>query len=163
MQQIRTGFYPVCARDYVEPLRLLKGWIDELIFCDIMCMPKSSAALDELRHLAKEEKLPNPSILTGDALVAMRVLKPVDLFFMRRDSDGEGGSELNLLGPDRLPDVVKKIKPDGLLVTDRACGRGWFDDFEKGRRNPYRVKNRDIYLSVEQPWRENGLLSFVVG
>jgi hypothetical protein len=162
MQQIRTGFYPVCARDYVEPLRLLKGWIDELIFCDIMCMPKSSAALDELRHLAKEEKLPNPSILTGDALVAMRVLKPVDLFFMRRDSDGEGGSELNLLGTGRLPDVVEMIQPAGLLVTDRACGRGWFDDFEKGRRNPYRVKNREIHLSIEQPWREHGLLSFVV-
>jgi hypothetical protein len=54
------------------------------------------------------------------------------------------------------------IQPDGLLVTDRACGRGWFDDFEKGRRNPYRVKNREIHLFIEQPWREHGLLSFVV-
>ena len=162
MQPKRTGFYPVCARDYLEPMRLLKGCIDEFIFCDIMCMPKSIATLNELRQIAKVEGLPNPSIMIGDALVAMRVLKPVDLFFLRRDSDGEGGSELNLLGPGRLPDVVEMIQPDGLLVTDRACGRSWFDDFEKGRRNPYRVKNREIHLSIEQPWREHGLLSFVV-
>lgn len=162
MQITRNAFYPVCARDYLEPLRLLKGWVDEFIFCDIKCMPRSSADLNALKRIAKDGELPNPNIFVGDALVAMRVLKPVDLFFLRRDSDGEGGSELQLLGPERLPIVTNMIKPGGLLVTDWSNGRGWFDDFRKGRRSPYRVGDREIHLSDQQPWTQHHLLSFAV-
>ena len=162
MQPKRIGFYPVCARDYLEPLRLLKGWVDELVFCDIKCMPRSSKDLECLRKASEFEGLPSATILVGDALTALQIFKPVHVFFLRRDSDGEGGSELHLLGPDRLPSVVEMILPGGLVVTDRANGRGWFDDFRGGRRNPYRVAKREISLSDQQPWTEHDLLSFTV-
>lgn len=162
MQPNRMGFYPVCARDYLEPLQMLKGWVDHLIFCDIKYVPRSNSELVELRKTVNKEALPQASFFLGDALTAMACLRPVDLFFLRQDSDGEGGSALHLLGPDRLPSVVEMIEPGGLLVTDRMNGRGWFDDFHSGRRSPYRVRGREIHLSEEQPWTEHELLSFTV-
>lgn len=162
MNSRRIGFYPICARDYLEPLVLLKEWVDELIFCDIKCMPQSGDVLKSLRKTVADQDLPNPSFFIGDALIALHVIKPVDVFIIRRDNDGEGGSELNLLGPKHITDVVGVIQPGGLLITDRSCGRLWFQDFEQGRRNPYRIGNRAIQLSPEQQWKDHGLLSFIV-
>ena len=162
MDTKRIGFYPVCARDYLEPLQLLKGWVDEVVFCDIKCMPQSANALKDLREAAIDEELPNPSILVGDALVAMSILKPVDLFFLRRDSTGEGGSELDLLGPKRIREVVRVIKSNGMLVTDGTNDRPWFKDFRKGRRNPYQVGDRTIHISDQQPWKDQNLITFIV-
>jgi hypothetical protein len=162
MDSRRIGFYPVCARDYLGPLQLLKGWVDELVFCHIKCMPVSTRALTDLREVAELEDLPAPTILVGDALLAIQMIKPVDLFFLRRDSGGEGGSALNLLGAERLPDVVAMIRPGGLLVTDRGADKRWVDDFCEGRRSNYQVRHREICFSYEQPWAEQGLFSFVV-
>jgi hypothetical protein len=162
MQPDRIGFYPVCARDYLEPLRLLKGWVEHLVFCDIKCVPKSSYELLDLRETVEIEGLPQPSFILGDALLAISSLRPVDVFFLRRDSDGEGGSELHLLGPARLPMVLDLIKPGGLLVTDRSNGRDWFDEFRLERRCAYRLHGRAINLAESQPWAEHKLLSFTV-
>jgi hypothetical protein len=160
MQPKRIGFYPACDRDYLEPLRLLKGRVDELIFCDICSMPKLRD-LKSLRQIVLAEELPNPSILVGDALVAMEFLKPVDLLYLRRDSNAEGGSGLVLLSPRRLPLVFSLIKPGGTLVTDRSNGRDWFAQFQNGRRSPYRASGHEMQLAEEQPWVEQGLLAFI--
>ena len=63
--------------------------------------------------------MPEPHFLLGDALAALGYLQPVDVFFLRRDSGGEGGSELFLLCREHLPISLKVLKPGGLLVTDR--------------------------------------------
>lgn len=158
----RTGFYPVSARDYLEPLRLLKGWVDDLVFCDINCMPRNTKELSCLRRIADQEALPNACFFLGDALAAMTILKPVDLFFLRRDSDGEGGSGLNLLGAERLPMALDMIKPNGLLVTDRSNGRDWFYEFQVGNRSRICIGDRELQLAEQQPWIDKKLLSFSV-
>ncbi|MGJ8643332.1 MAG: hypothetical protein ACSHX9_08000 [Luteolibacter sp.] len=161
-QHRRIGFYPVSARDYLEPLQMLKGWVDHLIFCDIRWTPRNNRELSELRKAVKNNGLPEPSFFLGDALNAMDSLRPVDLFFLRRDSDGEGGSELNLLGPDKLSIALNLIKPSGLLVTDVKNGRDWFSDFMDGKIEILRAGNREIRLAEIQPWKEHELQAFRV-
>jgi len=138
-QHRRVGFYPASARDYLEPLQMLKGWVDKMVFCDIKCSPRNSRELAELRKTAMDNDLPEPSFFLGDALFAMESLRPVDLFFLRRDSDGEGGSELNLLD-----------------------GRDWFADFMVGKISCLQAGSKEIRLAEVQPWREHGLQAFNV-
>ena len=161
-QHRRGGFYPASARDYLEPLQMLKGWVDKMVFCDIKCSPRNSRELAELRKTAMDNDLPEPSFFLGDALFAMESLRPVDLFFLRRDSDGEGGSELNLLGPDKLPMVLNLINLGGLLVTDAKNGRDWFADFMVGKISCLQAGSKEIRLAEVQPWREHGLQAFNV-
>ena len=158
----RVGFYPVCQRDHIEPLRLFRSWIDKLYFCDIRFGPGGHESLRQLRKTIELECLPEPGFILGDALTALEVLRPVDLFFQRRDSGGEGGSELFLLGPKRLPLVLQAIKSGGLLVTDGGYAGKWYDDLVKFDLPEYQVGERLIYLNVEQPWRDAGLTAFLI-
>ena len=147
----RTGFYPVSARDYLEPLQMLKGRIDHLLFCDIRCVPQGRRELLALREAVARQGLPEPSFFLGDALAALECQRPVDLFFLRRDSGGEGGSALYLLGPEKLPLVLNSVKPSGLLVTDERNGFGWFRELVSGQLGEYRVNDRAIRLAASQP------------
>jgi hypothetical protein len=161
MQTNRIGFYPASGRDYLEPMRMLNGWVDQMVFCDIRTAPHGSA-LTELRKTVIQDGLPEPSFFLGDARFAIECMQPVDLLLVWRDGDGEGGSALCLLRSENIVKTLSMIKPGGLLVADRRCGGGWFDDFRDGRRSPYRVGGREIFLSDQQPWTEHQLLSFTV-
>jgi len=57
----RTGFYPASARDYLEPLQLLKGWVDQLVFCDLHKFPQDPKELRALRKEIAEQCLPEAS------------------------------------------------------------------------------------------------------
>jgi len=65
-QHRRVGFYPASARDYLEPLQMLKGWVDKMVFCDIKCSPRNSRELAELRKTAMDNDLPEPSFFLGE-------------------------------------------------------------------------------------------------
>ena len=158
----RTGFYPACERDYLEPLQMLKGWVDHLIFCDIRHVPHGHVALRELSATIHNKELPEASFFLGDALSALTCLKPVDVFFLRRDSGGEGGSGLYLLGSDRLALSLNLIKPGGLLITDERNGFGWLPKLKSGELLDYQVGNRNITLSASQPWKAHGLFAMQV-
>ncbi len=71
LQPKRIGFYPVSARDYLEPLRILKTHVDQLIFCDIACVPSSPRGLIDIREVIAAEDLPQASFLLGDVLSAL--------------------------------------------------------------------------------------------
>jgi hypothetical protein len=43
---------------------------------------------------------------------------PISVFFHRGDSPGNGGSNFYWLGKKRLPDVLHRLEPDGLVVSD---------------------------------------------
>jgi hypothetical protein len=161
MQTNKTGFYPASGRDYLEPMRILKGWVEQMVFCDSRTAPQGPS-LTELRKTATQEGLPTPSFFLGDARFAIECMQPVDLLLVWRDGDGEGGSALCLLRPENIAKTLSMIKIGGLLLADRRCGGCWFDDFHNGRRSPYRVGGREISLCDEQPWIEHGLLSFIV-
>ena len=158
----RTGFYPACARDYLEPLKLLNGLVDHLIFCDIRVVPNFRLAIEELRETILSQELPEASIFLGDALSALSCIKPVDVFFLRRDSSGEGGSGLALLHADRIRLVLNVIKPGGLLVTDKPNGFLWLIRMLSGKSPSYPVDDRTLHLSTEQPWAEHGLYAVTV-
>lgn len=158
----RTGFYPASARDYLEPLQLLKGWVDHMVFCDIWLVPQGRQPLRQLRETALEDGLPEPSFLLGDALSAMSYLKPVDVFFLRGDSGGEGGSGLFLLGPERLPLTLSLIKPNGILVADRATGLDWLPGLISGDHAQHRVGDRAITFNEAQPWTAQRLFAMTV-
>ena len=159
----RVGFYPVSARDYLEPLQMLKGYVDRLIFCDIDCTPRGLRDLRELRQTASDEGLPEPIFLLGDAIAAMECLKPVDVFFLRKDSgDGEGGSGLYLLGRERLPRTLNMVIPGGLLLTDERNGGDWFKQMVSRGREELSAGERKLRLAGKQPWAEHKLFAFNV-
>lgn len=158
----RTGFYPASARDYLEPLQLLKDWVDHLIFCDIRDVPQSRFALRELRGMIEAQSLPEASFFLGDALSAMACLRPVDVFFVRRDSGSEGGSGLYLLGPNRLASVLDLIKPGGTLIADKYNGFAWLAALTSGQQEQYPVGDRVLKLKEAQPLAGHGLFVMTV-
>ena len=158
----RTGFYPASARDHLEPLQMLKGWVDHLIFCDIWRVPQSRLVLRELRATIETQSLPEASFILGDALTVLAFIKPVDVFLLRRDSSGEGGSGLALLQEARIRLVLNVIKPGGLLVTDKPNGFLWLTRMLSGKSPSYPVDERTLYLSDEQPWSSQDLYSVTV-
>lgn len=158
----RTGFYPVCARDYLEPLNLLKGWVDHLIFCDLNVTPHNRSALQQIRETIALHSLPEASFLLGDVLSALSTIRPVDVFFIRRDSSGEGGSGLALLRAERIRLVLNVIKPGGLIVTDEPNGFLWLTRMLSGKSPRYPVDERTLFLSPMQPWTEQGLFAVTV-
>lgn len=158
----RTGFYPASARDYLEPLQLLTDWVDHLIFCDIRDVPQGRSALRELAATIEDQGLPEASFFLGDALSAISCLKPVDVFFLRNDSGGEGGSALFLLGPKRLPLALSLITPGGILITDQRNGFDWLPGLVSGEDVDYRVGDRLMTFNESQPWTEHGLFAMKV-
>ena len=158
----RTGFYPASASDYLPPLQLLKGLVDHMIFCDLHKAPRNRADTQELREKIQLQGLPEASFLLGDALTALECIKPVDVFFLRRDSSGEGGSGLNLLHADRIRLVLNVIKPGGLLITDKANGFLWLTRMLSGKSPRYPVGERNLFLSPTQPWSDHNLYSVTV-
>jgi hypothetical protein len=158
----RTGFYPACEYDYLEPLQLFKEWVDVFYFCDIRLTNSHVSKINFASKKANEKGLPTPSLLCIDAVQAIRHLRPVDLFFQRRDSHGEGGSGLFLLGNQQLPFVVAMVKANGLIVTDCSYIGSWLTNLKSNRESSLEVAGRNIKLLESQPWALNGLTAFVV-
>ena len=162
LQPERLAFYPMSAKDYLDPLRMLKGKVDQMYFCDVRFVPRSTSDQRAIAEVVSQEKLPTPSYILGDALSALKVLRPVDIFFHRRDSSGEGGSGLFLLGPALLDIVVQSIKPNGIIVTDLSFVGPWCGQLLRGEKTSQKIGDRAIVFSADQPWLCAGLRSFTV-
>lgn len=158
----RVCFYPACANDYLEPLELFKDWIDLFYFCDNRLTNAYVSKFNHASKKASEKCLPTPSLLCIDALSAIKNLRPVDIFFQRRDSHGEGGSGLFLLGNERLPFVLAMLKANGLIVTDCTYVGSWLTELTSKKESSIEVSGRNIKLLESQPWALNGLTAFVV-
>lgn len=103
----RTAFYPCCGSDFATPLSLLAGVVDEVIFCDVRELSLPSVATSGF------PAPPKATFLLGDVREIVGKLRDVDVIFYRRDSNGEGGSGIYVLGDSFLP---------GLLGAFRPCG-----------------------------------------
>ncbi len=119
---MKIGFYPCCATDIDEPCRLLAGMVDEIVFCDI-----SHGLKAEWSRIADmlPPGTPKASLMSADALLAVQTIPRVDVLFYRRDSTGEGGSHLFVLGDEFLRHLALKFPPEGgLIITDGSNSRG---------------------------------------
>ncbi|TLD71168.1 hypothetical protein FEM03_09690 [Phragmitibacter flavus] len=108
----KLAFYPCCATDIEEPRHLLSGIVDEIIFCDIR-------EYESWEPLATSPNLPQARFVIMDVRNDLSLLPQIDVFFYRRDSNGEGGSGVFLLSKTYLDKIMRRMNPSGgLLITD---------------------------------------------
>lgn len=70
------------------------------------------------------------SFLVEDVRVAVDQVERIDVLFYRRDSAGEGGSGVFVLGDSFLPKVLRRFpEHGGYIITDGSNSRG--RNFEK--------------------------------
>ena len=113
---IKTAFYPCCNNDFLEPLEILSNYVDEVIFCDPK--PSLKAELASL-NVQKKEDLPAARLISDGARRGIETLERIDVLFYRRDSRGEGGSNVLVLAKPFLLTVLERMPPEGgLIITD---------------------------------------------
>src|SRR5262245_40500707 len=105
----RTGFYPCCAFDIDAARRLLIGFVDIIIFCDVN--PEVSRLVEQVAAEAGGPYLPEVRALIGDASHALEQLETIDVLFYRRDSDGEGGSGVYVIGDGYMRRLLPRFPP----------------------------------------------------
>jgi hypothetical protein len=118
----RTAFY-CCASDIGSARHLLKGHVDMIIFCDTRA--DLSRLVAQVASEASEPDLPEIRAVIGDAKQVLEQLGTIDVLFYRRDSDGEGGSGLYVLGDDYMRRLLPHFPSDGgFIITDGSNQRG---------------------------------------
>ena len=118
----RVAFYPCCGRDIEQPLELLHGYADEVIFCESnqSLLPRWKTAVN-----AATATKPAPAFLIGDVREAVSRIAVIDILFYRGDSAGEGGSGVFILGDSFLPYILRRFPAaGGLIISDGSNSRG---------------------------------------
>ena len=154
----RIAFYPCCADDISEPRQLLTELVDEIIYCDRR-KPRSWS------FESKRIEPPIVRFVQDDAKQFIPKLPPIKVFFYRRDSSGEGGSGLYLLGKKWLEEILRHFSPEGgLIITDGSNSRSGL--FRKMIRPDGYTRNSwgwRFRPALEQNWLEShGLHSIEV-
>jgi len=118
MQHKKIAFYPCCATDFAEPYRLLCELVDEIIFCD-----NNPSAEKEFIKL--KLSYPEATFLLQDVIIALKEINHIDIFFYRKDSNGEGGSAIYFYGDHVFPLIVNKLnKSVAHIISDGSNARG---------------------------------------
>jgi len=113
----RLAFYPCCASDIAASHQLLKEWSDEILYCDLR-QPDNWKS--DFQHLQ------NPSVRfhQGDVRKLLPQLPTIHAFFYRRDSSGEGGSNIYLLGKFWLRKILEHFPEKGGVIITDGSNRG---------------------------------------
>lgn len=121
MTNIKTAFYPCCREDFLEPLEMLNGYVDEVVFCD-----PSSEVQSAFLALADSspKNLPKAHLVSDGARRGVETLERIDVLFYRRDGTGGGGSDVLVLAKPFLPTVLNKMPPEGGLIITDGSNRG---------------------------------------
>jgi len=65
------------------------------------------------------------SFLAADVRTVVERFKRIDVLFYRRDSEGEGGSGIFILGDSFLPKLLRRFPAQGgYLISDGSNSRG---------------------------------------
>lgn len=137
-------------------MQLLYGYVEQVHFCD-----KGDVGKDLVEK--NRTHIPQPFYLQGDAREVIKTVEQIDVLFYRRDSDGEGGSGLYVLGDSFFPQILRKFNPNGgFIITDGSNSRGSI--YKRMRRNSgYSGYGWYIRRTAEQPFKDkHGLLLFAV-
>jgi hypothetical protein len=153
----KVAFYPCCESDIAEPLALMKPYADRVIFCDIR------ARRPQWGRLARDAPANHPraSFLVGDVRQVIGDVEVIDVLFYRRDSNGDGGSAVFVLGDSVLPSILARFPPEGgLIITDGSNSRG--SNFERMiRRNGLVKHGWEFKPCPDQPYLESHRLHVV--
>jgi hypothetical protein len=151
----RTAFYPCCASDIGPARRLLTRLVDTIIFCDIN--PELSRLVAQVEAEADEPDLPKVRAMIGDATQVLEQLETIDVLFYRRDSDGEGGSGIYVLGDAYMRRLLPHFPPEGgLIITDGSNQRGgWFRKMK--RKSGFTKYGWRLAPASNQPLESEGL------
>ncbi|TLS66496.1 hypothetical protein FEF65_10025 [Mariprofundus erugo] len=153
--QHKSAFYPCCANDFSEPYQLLKEIADHITFCDSADFCGLNWLEAEWRKACRHnpEMLSQAELVIEDVTIALEKISRIDVFFYRRDGEGEGGSGTGLLDPNRkLLDVLSRFpKHGGIIITD-GSNTEW-QSFEKMKSTSgYDVAEFNISPNIEQPY-----------
>jgi hypothetical protein len=125
------AFYPCCSKDIEEPLELLRDFAEEVVFCDMNASLRRR--WKEIATRVTGRELPKASFLLQDARTAVDKIERIDVLFYRRDSGGEGGSGIFVLGDSFLPRLLRRFPGQGgYLISDGSNSRG--SNFERMTR-----------------------------
>jgi hypothetical protein len=120
---MKTAFYPCCNSDIEAPLRLLSGYVDNVIFCDVN--PRLRSRWKRILNEIADIQLPTAEFIVGDAKEVCLRLPVIDVLFYRKDGTGEGGSGLFVLGDMILRPLLQHFPSNGgLILTDGSNSRG---------------------------------------
>jgi len=157
---MKTAFYPCCNRDVEEPPQILAGEVQRIVFCDIN--PSSEQHWRRTRTNFPGG-LPATEFIVNDAVAALSEIGVIDVLFYRRDSGGEGGSGVFVLGDMFLRRLLTRFPPNGgLIITDGSNSRG--SNFKRMvRRSGLTKHGWRFSASIEQPYQaQHGLWRIVV-
>jgi hypothetical protein len=99
-----------------------------------------------------------PTFLSTDVQTALEGVERIDVLFYRRDSEGEGGSGIFVLGDSFLPRLLRRFPVQGgYLITDGSNSRG--SNFKRMTRSSGLTKHGwHVIEATEQPFlAEHGL------
>jgi hypothetical protein len=133
---LKTAFYPCCGKDIEIPLRILNKFVERVIFCDIKddIFKRFKINTNKSNNIFK-----NTRFITGGVQEVIKCLQRIDVLFYRCDSEGEGGSNLKVLGNDFLQMVLGRMPLEGgLIITDGSNSRQ--RNFEKMTRHNGLIK-----------------------
>ena len=148
---MRTAFYPCCNRDVEEPCRILAGEVQRIVLCDVN--PSLEKHWRRIPTINLNDDLPATEFIVDDAFAALSRLAVIDVLFYRRDSGGEGGSGIFVLGDVFLRPLLKRFAPKGgLIITDDSNSRG--SNFKRMvRRSGLAKHGWRFSASSDQPYR----------
>jgi|SRR5215469_4885402 len=150
--QHRVAFYPCCGLDIERPVEILSPYADEIVFCDInrSLQPRWQKCVNTTAPAG-----PRLTFLINDAREAILLMTQIDVLFYRRDSDGEGGSGVFVLGDSFLPHVLRRLSGHGgFIIIDGSNDRG--SNFRRMKRsNGVRKHGWVFRRSPEQPYLES--------
>jgi len=92
----RIGFFPCHGSDISEPLRLVTGLVDTMVFCDIN--PCHQHNWRRLNRSERETGLPQPIFLAEDVRDVLAEIQRIDLFSIAVIVLAREGAESTFLG-----------------------------------------------------------------
>lgn len=146
---MKTAFYPCCETDVVTPVTLMRGYVDRIVFCDVR-EQLHKWKLRQPKEVA--EDMPVSEFVVGDAREVILQISVIDVLYYRRDSDGEGGSGLYVLGDVFLRPLMEHFSMSGgYIFTDGSNSRG--GNFKRMIRKSGMEKfSRRFSATNEQPY-----------
>lgn len=114
----KIAFYPCCNTDFLEPYTALENYFDTFIFCD----PNKSLIK---RFNEVSDRLPKACLWSMALDKAIPRLHHIDILFYRRDSVGQGGSCVFVLGDQYFRHIAPKFSSEGgIIISDGSNARG---------------------------------------